>query len=478
MSIRMRPAPTAGVNGRNGGDGGLVVANGGERNGRGPAGESRMQQYMRRVLEAGQRRNRSETSPPPPAPKPSAKRSAPVQDDGTDDDNASTDGREEASVASVVDAFAATVMTGGTLMVHEWEHDPFNTRVRQKRVGIFSGQNQYNNQHQNAQFLMKHALRTALGGPMQGNWPLVTQALVDWKNDVLGGECKYDADPPADGAQGLLSDFLSAKHSSVANGLNTAFQDLDTNSGLDWEKLDNFIHALCVLMQTSVVVADHLAGNSVQGWKDFELTKGADRFEATDAWRGSRDAYGAFHPEPPVLPFVPGSRWNEYYKLQGMNMRDELTRDHTPYVWLGLFLQFRISAPGAKRGFSDDGVMQLLASIGKHFLRSYASSEYAPNYELAPDKGFTYDSSVTDKFKRMEPVAHGFEYPAYDQFEWNRALAHPNSTRMDQMHYELEGVVDDYDHVNANVFDPKVHVTIVYEVSAEDANESGSEDYD
>ena len=89
MSIRMRPAPTAGVNGRNAGGGGPLAGDG-ELGGPGASRESRMQQYMRRVLEAGQRNARAEQAPsqppsdtaPAPAPKPSAKRNASAKDDG------------------------------------------------------------------------------------------------------------------------------------------------------------------------------------------------------------------------------------------------------------------------------------------------------------------------------------------------------------------------------------------------------------
>lgn len=491
MSIRMRPAPTAGVNGRNAGGGGPVA--GGGRDGPGTPGESRMQQYMRRVLEAGQRGDRLETSPPAPsdpspAPNPAVKRKASVRVDGTDeddDDRGSVDERTEPSIASVVDAFAATVMTGGTLMVHEWEYAASGARAGQKRVGIYSGQNQYETPHQNAQFLMKLALRAALGAQMDGNdWSSVTRALVEWREHVMRSECKYVATDPSNGeTEGLLSDFLAKYHPEVLGGLNRAFQDLDTNNGLDWAKLDRLIDALCVLMQTSVVVADHLVGNSVPEWKNFELVNGAHCFEATDAWRGSRDGYGNFAREPPnVRPFESGTRWEEYRKLRDMNMRNELAMDFTPYVWLGLFLQFRISAPDTDRGVLNK-VRALLVSIGKHFLKSYASSEYAPGYQMPPENGFTYDSSVTADFRRMPTVKHGFEHPIYDQEAWDRAKAQNSQTEWGEMSDELEAyddalsrsLVDDYNHRDANVFDPVEHLTIVYEVSAEDPNESDNE---
>jgi len=460
MSIRMRPAPTAGVNGRNGGGGGPGV--GGGRDGSGTPGESRMQQYMRRVLEAGQRGDRLETSPPapsdpPPAPNPSVKRKAPAQDDGADedDDRGSVDERTEPSIASVVDAFAATVMTGGTLMVHEWEHAASGARAGQKRVGIYSGLNEFATPHQNAQFLMKLALQAALGAQLD--------------------------DPDTRSAWTLVADALQQWQKRVGVGMNTApFQDLDTDSGRSWEKLEHLIHALCVLMQTSVVVADHLAGNGEATVANFAPAPNATRlFVATDAWRGGRDGYDTLEPAPPdVWAFQPGSRLDAYNKLKGMNMQYELTRDHTPYVWLGLFLQYRITAPGAERGFSPE-VCTLLTSIGKHFLTSYASAEFAPNYELPPERGFTYHSSVTDKFDRMPTVEHGFQWPVYDQNAWDFALAQSSQTTSDDMHEDLvltQSIADSYNHTDANVFDPVNHVTIVYEVSAEDGTESGDDE--
>lgn len=105
MSIRMRPAPTAGVNGRNAGGGGPLAGDG-ESGGPGASRESRMQQYMRRVLEAGQRNARAEQAPsqppstPPPAasvaPKPSAKRNASAKNDGAAPDDADGNGGAKA----------------------------------------------------------------------------------------------------------------------------------------------------------------------------------------------------------------------------------------------------------------------------------------------------------------------------------------------------------------------------------------------
>ena len=461
MSIRMRPAPTAGVNGRNAGGGGPVA--GGGRDGPGTPGESRMQQYMRRVLEAGQRGDRLETSPPAPsdpspAPNPAVKRKASVRDDGTDDDDdrGSVDERTEPSIASVVDAFAATVMTGGTLIVHEWHRAASSARAGQKRVGIYSGKNQFETPHENVQFLMKLALKDALNTQLynpnvKSDWTRVADELQQWQQ-------------------------------RVGVGTNTSqFQDLDTDNGRNWEKLDHLIHALCVLMQTSVVVADHLAGNgeSTETVANAAPTPNATRFfVATDAWRGARDGYDTLEPAPPNVPaFEPGSRLNAYIKLRGMNMQHQLTMDHEPYVWLGLFLRYRITATDVDRGFSPE-VCTLLTSIGKHFLTSYASAECAPNYELPPEQGFTYDSSVTGEFEHMPTVEHGFQWPLYDQEAWDRAAAQSNQTEWGGMGEDLaltQSFVDSYNHTDANVFDPVKHLTIVYEVSAEDPNESDNE---
>lgn len=480
MSIRMRPAPTAGVNGRNA-DGGTVAGDG-EPGGPGASRESRMQQYMRRVLEAGQRNARAEQAPsqPPsaparaPSPKPSAKRNASAKDDGATPDDAngaagakaprtqpqpqpqSQSQSQPQSIASVVDAFAAATVTGGTLMVHEWTYAASGARAGQKRVGIYSGQQRFGTAHENAQFLMKLALQDALGAQLnipdsESNWTLVTGALHEWQ-------------------------------SSVGVGTNAApFGDLDTSSGRNWEKLEDLIHALCVLMKTSVVVADHLAGNGESTATATSFAPAPDAmglFVATDAWRGARDGYDALNPAPPNVPaFEPGSRLDAYKKLKDMEMKSALTMEHEPYVWLGLFLQYRITAPGAERGFSKE-VSTLLASIGKHFLTSYASAEYALDYELSPEKGFTYDSSVTDKFQRMPKVAHGFQWPVYDQVAWDFSMAQDSQTTWDAMHDDLaleRSFLDSYNHADANVFDPADCLTIVYEVSAEDGNESGDE---
>ena len=426
-----------------------------------------MQQYMRRVLEAGQRNARAEQAPsqPPSTPTPAAgvaakpsARNASAKDDGAAPDDADENGGAKAprtqpqpqpqpepvqSIAAVVDAFAAATVTGGTLMVHEWSQATSGARPGQKRVGIYSGENQFETAHENAQFLMKLALQAALGAPIEGNWTLVSDELTEWRD--------------------------------TAGVATSAFKSLDTDNGHNWNALDNLIHALCVLMQTSVVVADGLVN---------ERDAPASRFVATDAWRGARDGYGLLQSAPSapseVPAFEPGSRLDAYNELKSMNMQDELTMNHVPYVWLGLFLQYRISVPDVDRGFSEN-VRKLLASVGEHFLTSYASAEFAPEYELPPERGFTYDSHVTGKFQRMPKVKHGFQWPVYSEAAWNFAFAQSSQTTSDDMHDDLaltQSFIDDYNHKDASVFDPEQHVTIVYEVSAEDGVESGDDDMD